>query len=267
MIIVRNITAQERREAKIRHASDRHRDFSKLKVAQKAELKTAELKEGGICHSAEKKEPSLKQIKAATKRSNSLIKEVLLATSLLNNALLLSMIDAGKAVFQPVPLNVSALCSEIVEDLQITTERHQLILRSQVTTPNLTIDEKQIDYILTNLLLNAISASPNGSDIIISILEHACEIEIQVKNADIGTPIEHQDTQANPLALNSDVSSTLEAGLSLEIIKKAVDLHQGRIDHRSHTDGDISYTVYLPIHSQTHHKTIDATIGPKCSES
>lgn len=253
MIIIRDITERKRGEAEIRRALDRERDLNGMKtrfVSMTSHefrtplttiLSSAELIEhyGDRC-SSEKKQKFLQKIKTAAKHM----------TSLLNDVLLINKTDAGKAAFKPQLSNLTTFCNDIIEELQITTAEHQLIMSSQLTNATIPIDRKLMRHILTNLLSNAINYSPSGGDITISLTQHEDEIELQVKDSGIGIPEASRATLFESFVRGSNVGTISGTGLGLAIVKKSVDLHQGRIDCHSIVDEGTTFIIRLPVTQQ-----------------
>ncbi|MEO1620804.1 MAG: ATP-binding protein [Cyanobacteria bacterium J06632_3] len=250
MVIVRDITERKRGEEEIIHALDYERDLNEMKtrfVSMTSHefrtplatiLSSAELIEhyGDRC-TPEKKQKYLKKIKTATKHM----------TSLLNDVLLINMADAGKAVFNPAALDLTVFCHEIIEELQITTERHQLLMESELANPVVPIDKKLMRHILTNLMSNAINYSPDGGDIVLSLDNNDSKFKLQVKDSGIGIPEKSQATLFESFVRGSNVGTISGTGLGLAIVKKSVDLHQGQISCQSVVNEGTTFTVQFPL--------------------
>ena len=253
MVIIRDITERKRSEAEIRGALDRERDLNEMKtrfVSMTSHefrtplttiLSSAELIEhyGDRC-SAEKKSQYLKKIKTAAKHM----------TTLLNDVLLINKADANKVVFKPQLSDLNDFCGEIIEELQITTENHQLIMRSRLSESRIPIDRKLMRHILTNLLSNAINYSPNGGDIVVELDSHEHEIELKVSDSGIGIPEKSQATLFESFVRGSNVGTISGTGLGLAIVKKSVDLHQGTIDCQSAVNEGTTFIIRLPTQQQ-----------------
>jgi signal transduction histidine kinase len=80
--------------------------------------------------------------------------------------LLINKAEAGKLEFNPVPLNLLALCRELVEDLQLTAKtQHSISFVYLGSYLEACLDEKLLRQILTNLLSNAVKYSPEGGNV------------------------------------------------------------------------------------------------------
>lgn len=250
VVIMRDITERKKGEAEIKRALNRERDLNEMKtrfVSMTSHefrtplttiLSSAELIEhyGDRC-SNEKKLQFLNKIQTAAKHM----------TSLLNDVLLINKADAGKAEFKPKTLDLTAFCSEIIEELQITTDNHQLIMRSQISNISVPIDQKLMRHILTNLLSNAINYSPNGGEITVSLSQQDSEVELRVKDSGIGIPEESKATLFESFVRGGNVGTISGTGLGLAIVKKSVDLHQGHIDCLSSVGEGTTFIIRLPL--------------------
>ena len=127
--IVRDITKRKRVETEIRNTLERERELNEMKtrfVSMTSHefrtplttiLSSAELLEHyGEQWDAAKKQQYLKKVQTAATHM----------TELLNDVLLINKVEAGRMEFNPQPLVLNTFCQEIIEELQITTDRHTL---------------------------------------------------------------------------------------------------------------------------------------------
>ncbi|MEM9266788.1 MAG: FHA domain-containing protein, partial [Cyanobacteria bacterium P01_F01_bin.13] len=168
--IIRDITERKRTEAEIRNTLERERELNEMKtrfVSMTSHefrtplttiLSSAELLEHYGAHwDTAKQHQYLQKVQTAATHM----------TELLNDVLLINKVEAGRMEFNPQPVVLNEFCQEILEELQITTARHTLELRSQLPNTPSDIDRKLIRHILTNLLSNAINYSPSGGEILV----------------------------------------------------------------------------------------------------
>ncbi|NEP18367.1 MAG: PAS domain S-box protein [Leptolyngbya sp. SIO4C1] len=249
MVIVRDITERKRSEAEIRRALERERELNEMKtrfVSMTSHefrtplttiLSSAELIEH--YSGPEEKEKQLKYLRKIQTATQHM-------TELLNDVLLINQAEAGKTEFNPQSLELTQFCQEIVEELQVTTQMHDLQLRSQLPAQPLLCDRKLMRHILTNLLANAINYSPSGGDIQITLLQTADTIELKVQDSGIGIPPETQATLFDSFVRGSNVGTISGTGLGLAIVKKSVELHQGSISCDSTVGVGTTFTVRFP---------------------
>lgn len=250
MVILRDITERARREAEIRTALEKERELNEMRTRFVSTtshefrtplttiLSSAELIEhyGERC-TYEKQLTFLHKIQKSAKHM----------TSLLDDILLISRAESGNIKFSPQPANLEAFCQDIIEELQITTDRHNLVLRSHPTKDLIFVDPKLMRHILSNLLSNAINYSPEGGEIVVTLSQLEQNVEIQVQDSGIGIPKESLETLFESFVRGSNVGNISGTGLGLAIVKKSVDLHKGQISCHSQTGKGTTFTVSLPL--------------------
>lgn len=250
MVIFRDITERKKSEADIRNALESERELNEMKtrfVSMTSHefrtplttiLSSAELLE----HYSDRWEQDkqlkyLSKIQVAAKHM----------TELLNDVLLINQMEAGKVAFNPQPLVMKSFCEEIIEEMQITTTVHRLVLQSQLPDVPLLLDRKLLRHIFTNLLSNAINYSPSGGDIEVTLTQQDDNISLSVKDSGIGIPEEARETLFESFVRGSNVGNISGTGLGLAIVKRFVDLYQGSIECKSQVGVGTTFVVQLPI--------------------
>ena len=89
-------------------------------------------------------------------------------TKLINDLLDLSKMQTGQLVYREERFDVDALVQEIVENVQGTTQTHQLLLEGQ-TRAEMFGDRGRIGQVLINLLNNAIKYSPQADTVLVDV--------------------------------------------------------------------------------------------------
>ena len=247
--IVRDITERKRTEDEIRNTLERERELNEMKtqfVSMTSHefrtplttiLTSAELLEHyGHRWDTAKQHQYLQKVQTAA----------IHMTDLLNDVLMINKAEAGRMEFNPQPLVLNTFCQEIIEELQITTERHTLELRSKLPDTPSHIDRKLMRHILSNLLANAINYSPSGGDIVVGLRGQNNQIELWVQDHGIGIPEEARPTLFDSFVRGPNVGTISGTGLGLAIIKKSVELHQGQITFDSTVGEGTTFTIILP---------------------
>ncbi|MDQ7947555.1 MAG: PAS domain S-box protein [Pedobacter sp.] len=87
-------------------------------------------------------------------------------TSLIGDLLDVTKINSGKLQFNDRAFDFNELVKEVIEELQRTTDSHQLI---EDLEPNVVVfgDQERIGQVITNLITNAIKYSPSADRVII----------------------------------------------------------------------------------------------------
>lgn len=211
----------------------------------------------------ESKTRTLKHVHSATQKMNQLIDDMLF----------MGKADAGKLKSNPLPINLVEFCQDLLEQLQLGNESHQLtLIPSNVTSAIL--DRQLLHGILSNLIVNAIKYSPKGGKIILE-LEYSQENSGNTEaNLGLLPDSELANSQLRKLNYPSVIFRVRDEGigiaeaelgkifdmfyrckntgkipgngLGLTIVKKAVELQGGAIGCESEIGIGTTFTVALP---------------------
>ncbi|WP_299403702.1 ATP-binding protein [Acaryochloris sp. IP29b_bin.148] len=253
MAVIRDITERKRSEEDIRNALTKERELNELKsrfVAMTSHefrtplatiLSSAELLEHyGHKWDDTRKLKHLYQIQQSVEHM----------TGLLNDVLLLGKAESGNLAFKPVPIQLTEFCRGLAEELQITSNTHEIVCRLQEQTTETRMDEKMLRHIFTNLLSNAIKYSPQGGTINFDLVFENEYAVFQVKDYGLGIPQMECDRVFNSFNRASNVGNISGTGLGLAIVKRSVDLHGGEISLTSQEKVGTTFTVRLPINQR-----------------
>ncbi len=176
-------------------------------------------------------------------------------TNFVNATLDLSRLELGhdKIAFGAVDLN------DVVKQVVIALQPRAEIAGLELTLHNDPIPEvrgefNQLAQVVTNLVANAINYTSNGSISVrtTSDTDHNLVL-LEVKDTGMGisdADIPHLFTRfyRGEHAGQTNIPGT---GLGLSIVKEIVDLHSGQITVKSQVGKGTTFTVFLPIYSQT----------------
>ncbi|MDP8964557.1 MAG: ATP-binding protein [Cyanobacteriota bacterium] len=169
-------------------------------------------------------------------------------TQLVSDVLAISKAEAGKLEFRPSPLDLVALCQELVEELQSTlNNQHSITFKTQGICRSACLDEKLLRQVLTNLLSNAIKYSPEGGDIQVNLVWQQDSATLYIQDGGIGIPKEDQAQLFEAFYRSSNVGTIAGTGLGLAIVKRCVDLHDGEIAVKSEVGVGTTFTITLPL--------------------
>ena len=171
-------------------------------------------------------------------------------TQLVSDVLVISKAEAGKLEFCPSPLDLVALCQELIEELQLTAKTgYSINFSTQGSGRVACLDEKLLRQFLTNLLSNAIKYSPQGVDIQFDLIWEADTVTFQIRDRGIGIPKEDQAQLFDAFYRSSNVGTIAGTGLGLAIVKRCVDLHKGQIAVESEEGVGTTFTITLPLNN------------------
>ncbi len=172
--------------------------------------------------------------------------------SLINDILDLSKVEAGKMELEP------AVCSikEVIEGSVVMFREKAIKQRIKINftieggMENIIADQRKLKQVLFNLLSNAMKFTPDGGSVrIVARRELADFLEISVEDTGVGISKENQKRLFQPFQ-QLDTSLTKKypgTGLGLNLCKKFVDLHGGKIWVESEVGKGSKFRFIIPI--------------------
>jgi K+-sensing histidine kinase KdpD len=160
-----------------------------------------------------------------------------------------SLISMGQLVIEKQPVRLPRLVGEIVEEFQLRTEAHRLIIDFPSDFPIIDVDPHRIRQVVRNILDNAIKYSPVGG--LIMIKGEIRDEDVVISIADQGVGISPEDLI--PLfemyfrvkaPTGYHVAGT---GLGLPVSRSIIEAHNGRIWAESQVDQGTTIYFSLPL--------------------
>lgn len=151
-------------------------------------------------------------------------------TFLIRDLLDVTKIETGKLLFQEGYFDLDELITEIIEEMQRTTDVHT-IKQELTRTKSIFGDRDRIGQVLTNLISNAIKYSPDNKDIIVSSTDSDDRVTICVKDFGPGIPKDKVDKIFERFfrVEGSERASYPGLGLGLYISSEIIKRHGGKI--------------------------------------
>lgn len=169
-------------------------------------------------------------------------------TNLIGDLLDVTKIQSGKMKFDEEIFDFNDLVEEIVEELQRTTEKHQLI-KKLTKSKQILGDRERVGQVITNLISNAIKYSPNAKDIIISTASDKKNIRLCVQDFGVGIPDEKKlNVFEQFFRVSGPTQDTFPGlGLGLYISKEIVEREDGKIWVDSELGKGSTFCFTLPL--------------------
>lgn len=154
-----------------------------------------------------------------------------------------------------VQLKQTNIKNMIEQVLKINKYPENIKITTEYEDPNFSaeIDRDQIIQVLNNLINNAVTAMPNGGDLILKTGKKNGEFFISVTDTGIGIPESNMKRIFEPFFTTKQIGKG--TGLGLAVSYGIVKMHKGRIDVKSNADPNVgptgtTFTIYLPIKNE-----------------
>jgi PAS domain S-box-containing protein len=169
--------------------------------------------------------------------------------ALINDLLDISRIETGLVRFEPVPVKIGEIITDVVEAVAASAQEKGLTLTYKVDAglPEVMGDRDRLYQVLTNLIGNAFNYTPEGSvSVAVTKVGEAVQVSVHdtgigVKSEDIGRIFDRFYRAEDPLV--QEASGT---GLGLPIVKMFVEMHGGRVWVDSEEGTGSTFTFILP---------------------
>ncbi|MFN6479683.1 ATP-binding protein [Nostoc sp. DedQUE07] len=176
---------------------------------------------------------------------------------------LLVLVQTGTNQYQLQLTEIELLSTaqQLIEIVTVQQRQDRLRLLSQQETLVAFMDERLLNYLLKNLLLNALKYSPEDTSILLLLDRQADRVEIEVRDRGIGIPADYYPNIFQPFHRGSNVADIPGTGLGLAIVKRCVDLLRGDITFDSEVGKGTTFRVTLPVTRPSSEQKISVDTG------
>ena len=118
-----------------------------------------------------------------------------------------------------------------------------IAIEAAATLPRIAQDARMLRQALINLLVNAVQASPRGTQVVLraAVEEHA--VRVEVVDAGKGIPAAHRPRIFQPFFTTKATGT----GLGLAVVKRIVEAHRGEVAMSSVEGRGTTFTLRLPL--------------------
>lgn len=168
---------------------------------------------------------------------------------LIDHLLDLSRLEAGMLPISPQPNSLNEIVQDILPQVNSLTSGKKLNLQIPADLPLINVDPKRIAQVLVNLVRNAATYSPDGTEISISASIRGDYAQVNVSDEGPGImPSEQKKVfKAFQRGMKAENGVTPGAGLGLAICKGLVEAHGGRIWIKKKSVQGTTLCFTLPI--------------------
>lgn len=179
---------------------------------------------------------------------------------LLSDILTLARADAGKLEINLATLELQTFCLNLIEDFQLASQPQRSFNFTQKgSRTHANLDEKLLYSILSNILSNAIKYSPSNSTVHFTLMGEPDIVIFQIRDEGIGIAEADRLKLYEPFSRGRNAKGISGTGLGLAVVKRCLDLHQGKFLIDSTPGLGTIVTVKIPQSAQ-----LEPTSGHQC---
>lgn len=170
---------------------------------------------------------------------------------IMEDVLQLARLQARRAEFNPVWLNLDGLCRSVIDEFQGRPDVVQrLAYHCDEPAREVKLDKKLMRQMIVNLVSNAIKYSAADQVVTIGVAYQQDKVVLHVQDQGIGIPAVDIPHLFEPFHRATNVGATAGTGLGLTIVKESVELHGGEITVESVVDVGTRFTLAIPTPTQ-----------------
>ncbi len=171
--------------------------------------------------------------------------------TLVNDLLSVARLEEGRFVYDKEACSLEEIINEQITQLKKVAQRKEIKLifkKSRKDLPKIEIDRKKIELVLSNIIGNAISYTPEKGKVTISVKNDKINIKVIIEDTGIGIPEDQRERIFSKFfrADNAIKSETEGSGLGLFICKNIIEAHGGRIWFESKKGKGSTFFFALP---------------------
>jgi PAS domain S-box-containing protein len=168
---------------------------------------------------------------------------------LIDHLLVLSRLEAGMLPIAIGPHALDEIMADALPQFHSLTDGQTLTIHLPETLPPVFVDAKRIAQVLVNLVRNASTYAPKGTEINITARVRGGFVQVNVNDQGPGfLPVDYKRVfKPFQRGVNVEDSSAQGAGLGLAICKGLVEAHGGRIWIKKKTSPGATISFTIPL--------------------
>jgi PAS domain S-box-containing protein len=183
----------------------------------------------------EKRQRHIRKIKDSVSHLNGLLEDFLS----------LGKLEEGKVTVHSSTFHVKEFIEDITEEMKAVQKENQLIHFNFSGDENFTTDKRLLKNIMINLLSNALKYSKDDANVWI-IAENKKQLSVTIQDEGVGISEEDMQHLFTTFFRGKNVTNIEGTGLGLPIVKKYLDLLEGKIDLKSELNVGTTVKISLP---------------------
>lgn len=175
--------------------------------------------------------------------------ETLRLQELIDHLLDLSRLEAGMLPIKRDQYTIYEIVKEAESQINVLTTAHNFQISLSDKLPHVFVDAKRIAQVIVNLIKNATTFAPKGTDVNITANLHGDFVQINIADQGPGIPLAEYKKVFKAFQRGTEVEKAYlqGAGLGLAICKGLVEAHGGRIWIKKKTLIGTTISFTLPI--------------------
>ncbi|MBC7249235.1 MAG: response regulator [Anaerolineae bacterium] len=250
--LARMYESAQRQAVSLRQAYDELKKQAELQNRQMSRLlnalldSLAQIKERLALLTDESQGPLSDEQREALRRTEHQAGEIV---RVVDDMLYLQQAEARQAQFNPRPLSLAALVTQVCQQLQSKADERAITWDCSLPAdlPPVLADEVHLRRAITHLLDNALKFSPPSGVVSVSLQQEGTQMRLNVRDQGRGIP-EEKLKHVFDYWHRSDSTQRQEVGwgLGLGVVKRVVDAHGGAIEINSQEGKGTTVTLILP---------------------
>ncbi len=164
---------------------------------------------------------------------------------MINDFLLLGKVETGKIPFNPIPFNIKYLIQEVIENhFYSEKSRNRILIDIKADNCLIKGDAKLFQHIISNLISNSLKYSEKEIKLFISL--NNASFVLNIKDQGIGIPDADKEKLFTSFFRAGNTSDYHGTGLGLTIVKRFVEMHQGKIHVKSQLNKGTEFIIEIP---------------------
>lgn len=149
--------------------------------------------------------------------------------------------------FTPAYYDLHTICRNFIEEIKSNEGiKHIIEFKSSGDCEKVKMDKELMNIMLSNLVVNSIKYSPEGSKIIVELQCDEKYAAIKVLDNGIGIPEDYLKIPFERFHRGSNVKNVPGTGLGLAIVKRYTELHSGDLSIESQLNSGTTVTIRIP---------------------
>jgi len=168
-------------------------------------------------------------------------------TRLSSNVLLLSRLESTEKILEKTEYSLDEQIRRTVLLLEPQLQKKGLETDISLEAVQITTNEEMLSHLWINILGNAIKFSPDGAAIKITLSKTGAEAVVTVSDAGAGMDDEVKKRIFDKFYQGDKSRASEGNGLGLPLVKRILELENGRIELNSEPGKGTCFTVFLPL--------------------